>query len=221
MINRLLSRLLTLLTVVFLACAAPNAANAQTAGGSDSDTGTGDSKSSKPAKARQRVTMKLPDEHRSKDKDKDGQIGMYEWSRNDYATFRKLDLNGDGFITPLEFSRAGKSKRSASAEVVSSGTGSARGTSTTATAASSTTSTTSTAETPAETPAEPAADAPVGNRSEAERQFDTVDKDKDGKISEAEFQKSFLTKSKFNKAGITLSFPVGRDEFLRVYPAAK
>ena len=160
--------------------------------------------------------MKLPDEHRSKDKDKDGQIGMYEWSRNDYATFRKLDLNGDGFITPLEFSRAGKSKRPASADVVSNsstGTSGARGTATTTAAPA--------AATTAEAPAEGASDVPVVNRSEAERQFEVVDKDKDGKVTEAELQKSIVARLKFSKAGIVLSFPMSREEFLRVYPAPK
>ena len=159
--------------------------------------------------------MKLPDEYRSKDKDKDGQIGMYEWSRTDYATFRKLDLNGDGLITPLELSRAGRSKRSASADVVSStsasgtSSGSERGTSTASAAAT------------VETPAEGASEAPTVSRSDAERQFDLVDKDKNGKITEEEFQKSIVTRLKFKNAGIALTFPVGRDEFLRMYPASK
>jgi hypothetical protein len=201
---------LSLWAAALMAIGAPNSVFAQNAGGAESDTAAGDSKAaSKPSRVRQRVTLKLPDEYRSKDKDKDGQIGMYEWSPTDYATFRKLDLNGDGFITPLELSRAGRSRRPASADVATTSAGT--------TPASAATAATKTADAPTET----ASDAPVGNRSEAERQFDVVDKDKDGKVTEAEFKKSILTKIKFDKAGITLSFPVGRDEFLRAYPAPK
>jgi hypothetical protein len=166
------------------------------------------------------VTLKLPEEYRSKDKDKDGQIGMYEWSRTDYATFRKLDLNGDGFITPLELSRAGRSKRSVPAEVSSGSSTSGSGTSSSSMSEQGTATATVAAAT-VDTPAEAASDAPVVSRSEAERQFDVVDKDKDGKITEAELQKSIVARLKFTKAGIVLSFPVGREEFLRVYPASK
>jgi Ca2+-binding EF-hand superfamily protein len=34
-----------------------------------------------------------------RDQDSDGMVGMYEWPNNDLATFRKYDLNGDGFIS--------------------------------------------------------------------------------------------------------------------------
>jgi hypothetical protein len=186
---------------------AVRSAVAQTSGGTDSEAASGDSKpAAKPPKIRQRVTLKLPDEYRSKDADKDGQIGMYEWSRTDYATFRKLDLNGDGFLTPLELSRPGRSRRSTSAVV----TRSSEQTSTFAAALPTVES--STAGAPA---------APTAGKSEAERQFELIDRDQNEKITEEEFQKSTLTRIKFKNAGIPLSFPVQRDEFLRLYPASK
>jgi hypothetical protein len=48
------------------------------------------------------LVLALPDEYKGRDANGDGQIGLYEWPRTDFATFRKLDLNGDGFITPRE-----------------------------------------------------------------------------------------------------------------------
>lgn len=219
------SDLFRCLAVLMVACGAlcwPAAAKAQNAQ-SDGDPAGGDSKpASKPPRTRQKVTLKLPEEYRSKDKDKDGQIGMYEWPRTDYATFRRLDLNGDGFITPLELSRAGRSKRSAATEVSSvSSTGSGGSGSSSRSTESGSTTATALPAAAADTPADGTSDAPIVSRSEAERQFEVVDKDKDGKVTEAELQKSIVARLKFTKAGIVLSFPVSRDEFLRVYPAAK
>jgi len=37
-----------------------------------------------------------------RDKDKDGQVGMYEWPRDQLEEFAKHDRNGDGFITAIE-----------------------------------------------------------------------------------------------------------------------
>jgi Ca2+-binding EF-hand superfamily protein len=200
-----------LLSVVVIALGLGSTAYAQGAGGAESDQASGEAKSAaKPPKVRQRVTMKLPDEYRSKDKDKDGQIGMYEWSRSDYATFRKLDLNGDGFLTPMELSRKGKAAGRSAAAVMSTRTDPTP-------AAGASPSAPVTTETAADgTPA-----AAGVSRSEAERQFELVDKDKNGKVTEEEFQKSIMAKLKFTKAGIALSFPVGRDEFIRLYPSPK
>ena len=197
--------------VFWIAFGVETAVFAQAAGSADSDSAAGDSKpASKPPKARQRVTMKLPDEYRSKDTDKDGQIGMYEWSRTDYATFRKLDLNGDGFLTPQELSRGGRSRRSPPAFVA-----------TNREPVKTTASATPSAPATVDAPAAGASAAPTAGKSDAERQFELIDKDKNDKITEEEFQKSTLTRINFTKAGIALTFPVQRDEFLRLYPGSK
>lgn len=44
----------------------------------------------------------LPNWFKERDKDGDDQIGLHEWPRGELAEFEKYDLNGDGFITPEE-----------------------------------------------------------------------------------------------------------------------
>jgi hypothetical protein len=44
----------------------------------------------------------LPAEFQSYDQDKDGQIGLYEWPRNQLDRFLTLDKNQDGFLVPSE-----------------------------------------------------------------------------------------------------------------------
>ncbi len=48
------------------------------------------------------AAAELPAQFRELDKDKDGQLGVYEWPRDDLETFQKLDRNSDGFLTTAE-----------------------------------------------------------------------------------------------------------------------
>src|SRR3979411_2116467 len=88
---------------------------AQGPGGPDQpDPGAaGETKPTPKPRIRWAKALKLPDQYRSRDVDKDGQIGMYEWPRSDFATFRKLDLNHDGFLTPQELTPTSSGKRAA------------------------------------------------------------------------------------------------------------
>src|SRR5262249_51092690 len=97
-------------------------AYAQRPGGSDFGGGApaADSKPAPKPRTRWQKPLQLPEQYRSKDKDKDGQIGMYEWPRNDFATFRKLDLNHDGFLTAAELTRGQSSKSFSPAASVAS-----------------------------------------------------------------------------------------------------
>lgn len=172
-------------------------------GGDDDNSGpSSDSKEEKPIpKARLKMTMKLPESYRSRDKDNDGQIGLYEWPRNDYAGFKKLDHNGDGFLTPQELSRGPRTMTVAS---------NSRASSTTSSSSSGSSGST------------PAGSSPTssGSKSAAEKAFDLLDKDKNTTISEDEWKKSMSTGPAFKKAGIGVSFPLPRGEFLRLYPQA-
>jgi len=88
-------------------------AYAQRPGGPDlGGAPAGESKPAPKPRTRWQKPLQLPEQFKSKDKDKDGQIGMYEWPRNDFATFRKLDLNHDGFLTAAELTRGSSSKGS-------------------------------------------------------------------------------------------------------------
>ena len=161
----------------------------------------------KPPRVRKKATIALPDQYRSKDTDHDGQIGLYEWPRSDYASFHRLDLNGDGFLTPQELVNGPSKRKSGEVRSFSSNRRAGGGGSTRRSPSSASSS----------------SEPPVVSTSnvEAERFFDLFDKDKDGKLSEAEFKKSSLLSKKFSDAGVALSFPAGKEEFVRLYPAPK
>jgi hypothetical protein len=159
------------------------------------------------AKPRTPINVKLPDQYRSRDTDGDGQIGFYEWPRSDFAGFRRLDLNGDGYLTPKELLRGpgpsamprteSNSQASAAPVVATSSTG---------------------ASGPSASGSAPTGDN--GPKNPAETAFKLLDKNKDGSISEEEWKKSLSTGPAIAKAGITVSLPLSRNEFFRLYPQA-
>lgn len=196
---------------------------AQSSGNSDgSAAGSGNSgETSKPSPPRQKFTVKLPEEYRGKDTDKDNQIGMYEWPKSDWAKFRELDLNGDGFLTPRELSHKstrgkGGSSRSGDRSGSSGGTAGV--------AVASTSGGSSSSAPAADAKTEPAGPPTSLSSSEVEKQaenfFKSTDKDDNGKITEEEVKKSLLVRVKFDKAGIKPSYPLNRDEFIRLYVQA-
>jgi hypothetical protein len=196
------------------------------------DSGSAPEKAAPKPRIRWQQPLKLPEQYRARDKDKDGQIGLYEWDRKDFATFRKLDLNHDGFLTAEELTRKPSSRPSAAVATAPGGSpAKPAGPPSPVAGTASDSSPASASEAPAtastEKPAAPKGDAPAAaaaapasgtGRSEAERQFeDVLDKDKDGTVTEAEWGRSFLVKKKFNDAGIAVTFPLTREEFIQLY----
>lgn len=162
------------------------------------------------AKPKVRITKDLPTDYRTKDKNGDGQIGLYEWDRSAFAQFQELDRNGDGLLTADELLAAAK-KAAIPAKTLSSSsaqtfapTSSSRG--------SSSPSTSPSGEVVVAKPAVP----PVG-LTPASKAFLGLDTDNDGTLTEEEWKRSRSARSKFEKAGIAISFPIQQAQFVELY----
>jgi hypothetical protein len=47
----------------------------------------------------------LPEKYRALDTNGDGQLGLYEWPRDDLDKFSELDGDQDGFLVPAELTQ--------------------------------------------------------------------------------------------------------------------
>jgi len=161
------------------------------------------------------VTVKLPESYHDRDKNHDGQIGMYEWDRTKFSEFVRLDLNGDGFLTPRELTPKTPGTTTA----------------TTATAAVATPSrTTSTlSRSTAISPTSPSSSSPSSKAASiastrdtrmAQFAFRSLDRNRDGSLSEEEWNRSRRTRESFQRAGVKLALPAKQDQFLAAYQQA-
>ena len=177
------------------------------------DSSSGSSKSSKKVvKPKERVTKVLPEDYRSKDKNGDGQIGLYEWDRSAFAKFYELDRNGDGLLTADELIAATKKPSSSK----SSGSKSSAATMATPSGSGfSNTATVTTSDTT--TPAVATPSAPATPTTPAMKVFIGLDSDNDGKLTEEEWKRSRTARTKFEKAGIAISFPIQQAQFAELY----
>jgi len=146
-----------------------------------------------------RITVDLQTKFQEMDKNHDGQIGMYEWDRAKRLEFLTRDYNGDGFLTPKELAIEPGSKKPTTP------------TSTTVVIAAPRQATPSGSETE-----EPNL---AGTRESrfAQYVFKSLDKDKDGTLTAAEWERSRTTRKKFKKAGIAPPLPANLQQFTASY----
>lgn len=181
------------------------------------------------------VAYVLPAEYLDKDKNKDGQIGLYEWPRSEIAAFRKLDLNGDGFLTPFEVLKS-TGKLPSKATVVASATPVPGG--------SAPAGTVRVGAPPAGPdisgsrngggngggmggnrgsrgggPGSPSGDTtpkdPATQR--AESAFGLMDRDRNDKIDQEEWTRSRSVRPAFEKANVAVTPPISKSDFVELF----
>lgn len=177
------------------------------------DSSSSSKSSKKTAKPKVRVTKDLPTDYRDKDKNGDGQIGLYEWDRGAFAQFFNLDRNGDGLLTADELIASAKKS------TTSSTSGTAGLSSTTVAMASG-----PRPALPSEAakPSSAAATAPAASTTPVEmtagmKVFVGLDNDRDGTLTDEEWQRSRTARGKFEKAGIAISLPIKQAQFVELY----
>tara|TARA_R110002095_G_scaffold173591_2_gene150960 strand:- start:2379 stop:3530 length:1152 start_codon:yes stop_codon:yes gene_type:complete len=178
-----------------------------------------------------RTTVDLNKDFVPHDTDLDGQIGLYEWRKNNptkLGEFFTMDLNGDGYLTPreIQLSKDGKTQRSAASFMFALNTGQQTGSQ--SDAGSTQASTTPDAKTSGNEKPTPAGAAvkvatPASDpiASQAGYFFKLVDRDKDSTVSPEEWKKSRSMRRMFEGANIDLTQPMSQEQFISHYLAIK
>ena len=145
---------------------------------------------------------KLPADYVGRDTNRDGQIGLYEWSKNDLSTFSRLDTNRDGFLVPAELVNPGSGSRGSAVANVIVPTG--KGPAATFTSSSATVA----------APGAPAADPKIADAGNA---FDFLDANKDGALSAEEWERSRNARKRFADAKFEVQIPLTKAKFVENY----
>ncbi|WP_417381030.1 hypothetical protein [Gimesia sp.] len=199
--------------------------------GRSSGKSSSSSSKNEPAKP-VRTTVDLNQEFVPHDMDQDGQIGLYEWRKNNptkLGEFFTMDLNGDGYLTPKEIKLAkeGKTQRSAASFMFALNTGQ---TGANPLAASGSTSAPGSVEVSKQsTPEKPSQPVSVQVSTpstdplvaQAGYFFKLVDRDKDGSVSPEEWKKSRSMRRMFEGANIDLTVAMPQEQFVKHYLAIK
>ncbi|WP_166827087.1 EF-hand domain-containing protein [Thalassoroseus pseudoceratinae] len=164
--------------------------------------------SSKEKEERPRVTVDLAEAYSEADSDGDGQIALYEWRQWKPAELNQFflaDANRDSFLTPREleiFEKFPVTETDAT------------------TMASNFLASSNAGPSSPNGPASRSTDAPKDKPSAKEAQyvFKVLDRNRDGEITEDEWQRSKGARAGFEEAGIKVPLPARIDTFLAVYP---
>lgn len=168
-----------------------------------------------------RTTVDLNEEFTPHDLDQDGQIGLYEWRKNNpskLAVFFVIDLNGDGFLTPREIQlfNAGKTQRSAASFMFALNSdlpADSKQTETTTKPTPSNKVVNQKSLTPASAKKTSTASTdPVTNQANVF--FKLLDRNKDGTISPEEWKKSRSMRRMFEGANIDLTQSMSQAQFV-------
>ena len=162
-------------------------------------------------KPQPRLTVDLPTKFSEVDKNKDGQIGLYEWDRAKFKEFFALDQNNDGFLTPRELTAGNPVAPSPRTRVAS-------------TSRTSSTPSAKPAEAPKAssgtiTPAKFDPESSDGRR--ASYVFRSLDRNKDGTLTEEEWQRSQSTRRDFERKNVKPPLPAKLEQFAGLYIAVR
>lgn len=200
--------------------------------GVTSTSGKSSSSSKKENGKPTRTTVDLNQEFTPHDLDQDGQIGLYEWRKNNpgkLADFFVMDLNGDGFLTPreIQLSKAGKTQRSAASFMFALNHGQpdkpdenvAKTEASSKSSSSSPSTTKKNVPTATTNKTTSSSTDPVSNQ--AKYFFKLLDRNKDNNISAEEWKKSRSMRRMFEGANIDLTQSMTQTQFVEHYVTIK
>ena len=175
--------------------------------GRGSDDRGGRSSSKTPSKTEKgRTTVDLPANYLGIDTNKDRQISLFEWERSRFNEFYQLDVNNDGILTPREL--GGATAVASSSPTTSQGSDTAAPTNFSVVVGPSQPS-----ERSGGTLKPVAYDESSSEGRWATYVFSSLDRDKDGKLTEDEWNKSERTRKSFEKYNVVPKFPTDKKEF--------